>query len=513
MLFNSYIFLFCFFPISLGLFYVTSRYSRDFSLAVLFFSSLIFYGYGNWHFVPFILFSIYTNFLLEKMLRNSKNYRSRKKILVLGLLYNLGFLGYFKYTNFLIGNFNAIFSKNIHTLDIMLPIGVSFFTFTQIAFLIDSYRGSSQKYSFWNYGLFVTYFPHLIAGPIIHHKEIMPQFESGKVFNFNINSFCVGMTLFSIGFFKKVVIADSFGPLVSTVFDTHITPSLLEAWIAVLAYTLELYLDFSGYSDMALGLSKILSIELPVNFFSPYKSTSIIEFWHRWNMTLSRFLKDYLYIPLGGNRKGSLRKYMNLMITMLLGGLWHGANWTFICWGFLHGFYLVVNNSWRQIKKYFFIKDKRNIFTRTLSRGLTFLCVVIAWVYFRSDSLVTAHRILHAMFFGERSLPKEWISPVSSKFYFFMDTLNFSFVNMKTNLLQRPMVFLIPLSFVLVWSFPNAFEFMSKFKPGLLPAKWDALHPAFAWRPSVAWGVLFAGILSISVMHICKSSIFLYFQF
>ncbi|MDF3130410.1 MBOAT family protein [Kiritimatiellaeota bacterium B1221] len=344
-----------------------------------------------------ILGSIIVNYLLGQRLASGGNVW----LLRLGVGLNLAAIGYFKYANFFMGTLSDLAGKEYTPLRILLPLGISFYTFQQVAYLVDAYRTRTCERHPVHYALFVTFFPQLIAGPIVHHSELIPQLKDAKRFVPNSSAIYTGLTLFLLGLFKKVVVADGFSPYVSAVFnhaDAGGTVSFFEAWGAVLSYTLQIYYDFSGYSDMAVGMAAILNIRLPINFFSPYRQTSIIDFWRCWHMTLSRFLKDYVYIPLGGSRVGSLgRRYTNLMITMLVGGLWHGAGWTFVIWGGLHGFYLLVNHSWRRLP---FHKPSSFVGRSTagfLSWGLTFLSVSLAWVFFRAGTLKGASSILKGM--------------------------------------------------------------------------------------------------------------------
>ena len=313
----------------------------------------------------------------------------RKSILIFGIVFNLSLLGYFKYTDFLIENFNLAFNSNAELLNLALPLAISFFTFQQIAYLVDSYRQETKEYDFLNYALFVTFFPQLIAGPIVHHKEMMPQFAKTRNKVKNYRNIAMGLFIFSIGLFKKVVIADTFAVWATAGFDIATTLNLFEAWATSLSYTFQLYFDFSGYTDMAIGLALLFNIRLPVNFNSPYKATNIQDFWRRWHITLSRFLRDYVYIPLGGNRKGGFRTYSNLMATFVLGGLWHGAAWTFVFWGFLHGLALIIQRLW----------SKLGIKLWTwLAWLITFNFVNIAWVFFRAKEWDDALKVLSSMF-------------------------------------------------------------------------------------------------------------------
>ena len=337
------------------------------------------------------------NYVIGKTLAKSNDDRvkkngkqiSRKSILTISIIANLALLGYFKYADFLIENFNLAFDSTMPLLNLALPLAISFFTFQQIAYLVDSYRRETHEYDFLNYAIFVTFFPQLIAGPIVHHKEMMPQFANIRTKVINYRNITLGLFIFSIGLFKKVVIADTFSVWANAGFDTEATLNLFEAWATSLSYTFQLYFDFSGYTDMAIGLALLFNIKLPINFNSPYKSTNIQDFWRRWHITLSRFLRDYIYIPLGGNRINRFRTYLNLMATFILGGLWHGAGWTFVFWGFLHGIALVIHRLWSQLG----IK----LWT-WLAWLVTFNFINITWVFFRAEEWSEAIKVLKGMF-------------------------------------------------------------------------------------------------------------------
>jgi D-alanyl-lipoteichoic acid acyltransferase DltB (MBOAT superfamily) len=343
--------------------------------------------------------SIAANYAFGRWISRAKevaNFNRAKLALILGLAFNLCLLSFFKYLDFFIANIAMLAGLDWKPLGITLPIGISFFTFTQIAYLVDCHSAEVREYKPENYGLFVTYFPHLIAGPILHHKDMMPQFDRAESHVFVPGRLVVGMMFFSIGLFKKVVLADGVARFVAPVFDIgHSQLTVLEAWCGALAYTFQLYFDFSAYSDMAYGLSYMFGIILPINFNSPYKARSIIDFWRRWHITLSTFLRDYLYFPLGGNRRGGFRRYSNLLITMLLGGLWHGANWTFVIWGGLHGIYLAINHGIRHIAG-----ERQGAVFSAVGWLTTFVAVVVGWVFFRATSLDIALDVLRAMFVG-----------------------------------------------------------------------------------------------------------------
>ncbi len=328
------------------------------------------------------------NSLNTKKEENKKSF-SKKSILIFGIVANLSLLGYFKYADFFIENFNIVAQTNINLFNLLLPLAISFFTFQQIAYLVDSYRQETKEYDFLNYALFVTFFPQLIAGPIVHHSEMMPQFANKWNAVKKYKNIALGLFIFSIGLFKKVVIADTFAVWASAGFDTATTLNLFEAWATSLSYTFQLYFDFSGYTDMAIGIALLFNIKLPINFNSPYKARNIQDFWRRWHITLSRFLRDYVYIPLGGNKISSFRTYSNLLATFVIGGLWHGAGWTFIFWGFLHGMALVIHRAWSNLGF--------KMWT-WLAWLITFNFVNVAWVFFRAKEWDDAVRVLGAMF-------------------------------------------------------------------------------------------------------------------
>ena len=423
MLFTDFIFIFIYLPIVVAGYFALGRRGGHASTIWLFLASLFFYGWWDYRYVPLLLASIAGNFFVGQriMAANAAGAAAQaKRWLVVGVTGNLVVLAYFKYFAFLLANTVGLVVDDFDAPEVRLPIGISFYCFTQLAYLVDTYRRKVNESNPVHYGLFVTYFPHLIAGPVLHHSEMMPQFADLKNRLFQWNNFTSGLTLFSLGLFKKVFVADWVQVYVGDPFSAAQVASLtpLEAWGAALSYTFQLYFDFSGYSDMALGLSRMLNIELPLNFNSPYKSLSISDFWRRWHMTLSRFLRDYLYISLGGNRYGLSRRYVNLAATMVLGGLWHGASWTFVVWGALHGAYLCVNHGWRAALERVGWAPERFAVYRVAAWSLTFLCVVVAWVFFRAENLASAQTIVRAMFgfnggwvFPDNSVLLGWVSP------------------------------------------------------------------------------------------------------
>src|SRR5450631_3705009 len=394
MLFNSYAFLLGFFPVTFCAFFIIARRNHALAAAWLGLASLFFYGYWSVTALPLLITSICVNYWFGLRLTPGAGVsdQSRRLRLIAALVINLGVLGFFKYANFFIYNANlalhAVSSTELRVLNVVLPIGISFFTFTQIAFLVDCYEGKVRERKFIHYLLFVSYFPHLISGPVLHHSQMMPQFRRAETYRLQANNALCGLFNISVGLAKKVLLADELSQYASPIFDVARDGhelGLIVAWTGALAYTLQIYFDFSGYTDMAIGLSRMLGIQLPLNFNAPYKSTNIVDFWRRWHMSLSQFLRDYLYVRLGGNRRGAARRYVNLMLTMLLGGLWHGASWTFVVWGGLHGAYLLVNHAWRsaagRLPRPGALLGAAGRFA---GRGLTLLAVIVAWVFFRA---------------------------------------------------------------------------------------------------------------------------------
>ncbi len=409
MLFTSGTFLFLYLPITLAMFFVVARIAGHNTAAFwLGLASLFFYGYWMPIYVGLLIASVFANYFMGSLMivPPQSAFISRRATLIIAITINLTVLAYFKYANFFIETINGVSGGQLSLLHVVLPLGISFFTFTQIAYLADIYAGKVIEKNPIHYLLFVTYFPHLIAGPVLHHAEMMPQFRRPEIYKPRIESFSIGLAFLIFGLAKKVLIADSVAPFANELFDNANGNAIGmgHAWTGVLAYTFQLYFDFSGYSDMAIGLSLLIGVQLPYNFNSPYKARSIIDFWHRWHMTLSRFLRDYLYFALGGNRKGRLRRHVNLMITMLLGGLWHGASWTFVVWGGLHGLFLIINHGWRFLTARFWVdragarKSAGAVILQLCSMCLTLCCVVIAWVFFRAKTISGALQIISSLF-------------------------------------------------------------------------------------------------------------------
>jgi alginate O-acetyltransferase complex protein AlgI len=405
-LFNSIAFVFWFLPIVLFGFFALSRYSHRAAGGWLVIAAFFFYGYWNTHYVGLLIASIVANYLFAygiDQLHAKQRPHLAKTLFIMAIVADLGILGYYKYSNFFLSQMDLITGTQHILENIVLPLGISFFTFTQIAFLADVYQKKAKEHDLLRYFLFVTYFPHLIAGPILHHAEMMPQFANKKTYQFSKENFSIGVLIFAVGLAKKVILADNIAPYADSLFKASVLPlqviTFAEGWRGAVAYTLQLYFDFSGYCDMAIGLSKMFNILLPINFNSPYKSPNIVEFWRRWHITLSRFLRDYLYIPLGGNRHGNIKRYRNLIATMVLGGLWHGASWTFILWGALHGSYLAINHLWgSMLSKIGYGHVTNNKVYKIAAWILTLAAVIVAWVFFRAENFHSATNVLSGMF-------------------------------------------------------------------------------------------------------------------
>jgi len=389
MLFNSFDFIFIFFPLSY-IFYFYLNHIRLTKIATfsLVLSSLLFYSIQNIIYLPLIISSILINYFLGQWIQ-TLNLTKSKYILIFGISLNLLLLGYYKYSNFFLDNVNELFGSHISLIQLSLPLAISFFTFQQIAYLVDSYKGKVNENNLLNYSLFVSFFPQLVAGPIVHHKMMMPQFSNLKKKIIQYKNIALGLFLFSIGLFKKTVLADTFSQWADIGFNNPSILNVIEAWATSLSYTLQIYFDFSGYTDMALGLALLFNIKLPFNFNSPYKATSIQEFWRRWHITLSQFLKEYIYIPLGGNRSTQWLTVRNILITFILGGLWHGPSWTFVIWGLLHALAILLFKLW---SKYGFMMHKY------MAWFLTFNFVNISWIFFRASDFSNAIIILEKMF-------------------------------------------------------------------------------------------------------------------
>jgi alginate O-acetyltransferase complex protein AlgI len=504
LLFNSYKFVFLFLPIVLTGYWLLQRWHHRAALFWLAVASYVFYVAGEPIYPWLILTSIIFNYVVGMLIGKAKT--GRKFWLCLGLSGNLALLGYMKYYNFAREALHESFHLGLPMHNIALPIGISFFTFTQIAFLVDVYRSISADYDPLSYFLFVTFFPHLIAGPILHHKEMMPQFSRRVSTHFAANM-GPGLAMFSVGLAKKVMIADILAGEASSTFDSISTGShltFITSWVAALAYTGQIYFDFSGYSDMALGIARMFGIDLPVNFNSPYKADSIIDFWRRWHITLSRFLRDYLYIPLGGSRKGEPRRYFNLFATMVLGGIWHGAGWMFLLWGVLHGTFLICNHLFRTITK------GRVVIPRLLSGALTFICVVFAWVPFRAAHLNVVRELWRGMAgFNGIDIPASVPGAGHIAALLHLKMVGESFTSRD--------LFYVVVGLLICWLMPNSQQLFSRFHIGLDSPGYQALPEGSAARwsftPHLASALSLGVLLGLALRAIGNYSEFIYFHF
>lgn len=389
-LFNSYEFIFLFLPATVFVYYFFNRIKKyTLAKASLILASLFFYGYNNVFYIGVMLSSILVNYLCYLLIQ--RHQKRKKMIVAAGVIFNLALLGYFKYFDFLLLNLNMLAGTQFDYLDIALPLGISFFTFQQISFLLDSGAGTCRCADFIDYMLFVTFFPQLVAGPIVTHDEIIPQLESKENKTIDASNLMKGVQAFSIGLCKKVLIADFFGKIVAFGYQNIPNLNTLEASLTILAYTIQIYFDFSGYCDMATGIALLFNVQLPANFNAPYKATNIIDFWKRWHITLTRFLTRYVYIPLGGNRKGTTRTYINILLVFLISGFWHGAGYTFLLWGLLHG----IANVFTRV-----FMDAINKVPRWICWCFNFAFLNITWTIFRAESMAQAVELICRVFSG-----------------------------------------------------------------------------------------------------------------
>jgi alginate O-acetyltransferase complex protein AlgI len=512
-LFNSFEFILGFLPVTAIVFFAIGRVNRTAAATWLASASLFFYGWWDPRYVPLLLGSVLFNFGAGVWIaahRRDGHTAAASRITAAAIITNLALLCYFKYAGFFVSAASDLTNAHLTIVKIVLPLGISFFTFTQIAFLVDVSRGISAELNFVHYLLFVTWFPHLIAGPVLHHKEMMPQFAEAKTYRLNAENISVGLTMFSIGIFKKVVLADTLAFRANSVFGPGVSPSMIDAWGGTLAYALQIYFDFSGYSDMAIGLSRIFGVKLPLNFNSPYKAENIAEFWRRWHMTLSRFLRDYLYIPLGGNKRGEFRRYVNLMITMLLGGLWHGAGWTFVVWGGIHGAYLSAHHL---MESRFGVRAgaARSAVRRAAGAFATFVAVVVAWVFFRATSMSMARSVLGGMA-GRHglALPPRFMNYAGS----WQSWLAAHGVTANAHLMiDRDAALLLCAGLLIVWLLPNSQEILGSYEPALGGTAVPHGRLRLAWSPSFAWIATIAVLLGVALSMIGGHREFLYFQF
>lgn len=501
MLFNSVGFL-LFFGMVCLVFHLAARSGLGrWLVVVLSVSSLVFYSWWNVDNIPVLVLSIFVNYIFGEAL-----HRNRSRLMLgFGVAFNLLLLSVFKYTSFAIHTANSVFGANLPEADIAMVLGVSFFTFHQIIYIVEIYRGTAEPKGFWPYCLYVTFFPQLIAGPIVRYNQVIGQFDFSNRRGIDRDDFAVGITVFVIGLSKKILLADWLGPIATPVFqaaDEGQAVGFFSAWIGVLAYTLQIYFDFSGYSEMAIGLSRIFGVTFPINFNSPYLSTSIIEFWRRWHISLSDFLRRYLYYPLGGSRQGLARQCVNIMVVMLLGGLWHGAGWTFVCWGGLHGGMIVINHLGRRWLARLWPGGRVGVL---LGWMLTMLGVVAAWIFFRASTFAGAWTLLKGM------------TLVNG-----IDVPRFVFGQAAPVVLTEPAydLALVVLAGLVVLVTPNVRRLMAPTEIALVQSPSFDIPPPVGlfrlqWHAAVVWGVatgtLFFSCLLAMVSH--APTEFLYFQF
>ena len=454
MIFNSFEFIFLFLPLTFIIYFLVSKYNYNFAKAWMLFASLFFYSWWNPKYLPIILGSLLVNFLISRYIVKEQN-SYRRTVLTIGILFNVLLLGFFKYFDFLISNVNLVFSSSIPLLHLLLPLAISFYTFQQIAYLVDSYRLETKHYKFLDYSIFVTFFPQLIAGPIVQHYDVMDQFANKENRKINYKNIALGLFVFSIGMFKKVAIADTFAVYANHGYNMSATLNIIDAWITSLSYTFQLYFDFSGYSDMAIGLALLFNITLPKNFNSPYKALDIQDFWRRWHITLSNFLTKYLYIPLGGNRKGSTRTYLNIFIIFLVSGIWHGAGWTFVLWGVAHGIAMMINRYWR---------NAGFSLNKVVAWFITFQFVNAAWVLFRAPSFDVALNVYKGMLgFNGIAIPDQLSNLLNTSLDIPVYTFTFS-----TSFVMIALLLVLALCISVFMK--NSLQLRDSFKPNFMTA-------------------------------------------
>jgi len=511
MLFNSYEFILIFLPLVLLATWIMRFFGRIPALLSLVIASFSFYGLWEADYIALLVLSIFFNYMIGNAVYSTHN----KSLLAIGVAANLCLLAYYKYRLF----FGAMVGLPAEG-SLLIPLGISFYTFHQISFLIDVHRNNVSPRGFAEYLLYVTFFPQLIAGPIVRFTEVISQFKNNRAFKLTYSNTAVGLTMLAAGLFKKQVIADSISLYATPMFqlaETSTPVTFIEAWTGVLAYTFQIYFDFSGYSDMALGLARIFGIRLPVNFNSPYKATSIIDFWRRWHISLSRFLRDYLYVALGGKRRGKGRRHINVLVVMLLGGLWHGAAWTFVLWGGLHGIMLIINHAWRDVV------GTRWRIPSWLCWCLTMMGVMLAWTLFRAESLHAVWNIWQGLIGidGRLVLPTSYQASLGSLTPL-VEMIGFQWVT--TEIVARS----FPTSggwllacFVICLGLPNTQAWLRRYRPacGLVYGDLDARSALGAtgltlqWRPTLVWAGLTTAMLVVAVYHFGNTSEFIYWQF
>ncbi len=540
MLYNSYEFVFLFLPITLFIFYqLGERGYKKIALIWLVLASFFFYGRWNPTYLIFLLSSLAINYSFGRIINNKFEALIAKNIVIndrffltLGIVFNLGLLAYFKYANFFIESINGLVGSNWVLKNLIIPLGISFITFEQIAYLVDTYKGKIKDHDPIHYCLFISFFPQLISGPIVRYKEISPQLKSSAIFRFNYEDFSVGLTIFSIGLFKKVIIADNLTSHVSLIYGAisqDINLSFVEAWTGILAHALRLYFDFSGYSDMAIGVARMFGIKLPLNFDSPYKTTNISQFWSHWHMTLTRFFRDYLYLPLSrwlkkwplgeGQIAQQRATAMNAFIGLSITGLWHGAGWNFLAWGGLHGIYFVVYQQWRD-----FLKSRgKNLkdspwWSQLIGWFLTFLAWMFALVLTRTETLSQTLSMWRSMLgFNSISLPASLENSFS-----FLRSFGFEFTGLMPNVYANPseITQLITILLIIVLFTPNTQQWMGQYKPavdyyaGRIKGQWKAnIWKRLQWKQTSIFAFISSLLLIISLFSLYKEQPFIYFQY
>jgi len=517
MFFNSYIFLFVFLPVTLiGYYFIGKTKYPRFGIFWLVAFSLVFYGWYNPFYLLILAGSILINFVIGKYLSQTNNIKYSKLLLISGLTFNILLLGFFKYTNFFISTTNNIFKSDFHIINIVLPVAISFYTIQQIAYIMDIYRGQPREHDFGEYCLFILFFPKLLSGPIVRFQQMIPYLHKDFIPQVSPYNLAIGLTIFSFGLFKKVIIADNVGTYSTTIFNIASSGngiSFFNAWTGAIAYSMQIYFDFSGYSDMAIGLGLMFGIKLPLNFYSPYRSKSIIEFWRRWHITLSNFIRDYIYISLGGNRNGLLKQMLFLLIAMTIAGLWHGAGWTFVIWGGLHGLYLVINHSWRHLH----INKNATRLGTSVSIIITFVAVTVAWVFFRADSVNTALIMIKSMIgINGFHLPLG-LSPYFGPIGEFLNKGGVFFDGLPG--FSRSGAESVLLSFVCLlacWFLPNIQEYFSNYQPALDNFKEQPTKIAkaiFRWKPTLVNLLIICCITIVSILVLTHVNQFVYSQF
>jgi len=517
MVFNSYQFIFLFLPLAVVVFFLAGRISRNWAVGWLIAVSLLFYAWWRPINVLIIAPSVAINFFLARrlqLLNKRGSARAAKAVLLVGIAFNIAFLGYFKYSNFLVGAFNDAFGAQMFLARIILPLGISFITFQKIGFLVDVYSGRIESFSLQDYCLFVLFFPQLIAGPIVHYREMMPQFHRTSC-RFDPENLSVGLTLFAFGLFQKAFLADNLAQFVSPIYQQALSGgaiSLVPAWIAAVGFTFQIYFDFSGYTDMALGIARLFGIRLPPNFNSPLRASSIIDFWLRWHMTLTRFLTAYIFNPLSlwltrrraarrrqpgfaGLNKGAAAFVELLMLptllTMLISGIWHGAGYTFIIWGLLHGLFLIINHAWRQLGPN--RRRDKSSYERVMQPVgfvITFLCVAASMVIFRSATLTSSAHLLQGM-------------------------SGLHGIGMKGSGFKMVVPWIVVAAFF-AFICPNSLQILSKFEPALgwkLKPQAGVAEKRFQWQPSLAWAIVVSVVATAGILYLGGQSEFLYWQF